>query len=151
MSAMTGNSRIVVLNAQAGLVMLNTGWSPVITRRLKAEAERAFGRTDWYGVIVTSTEFLGNGGISEFPDARVIAQEGFREYMEIHRDDMSDLLAARRSEFLDRVSRTREMLTTPPADPERKRGLEQWLELCQAIAVRQAGDADAVEVAGIPL
>jgi glyoxylase-like metal-dependent hydrolase (beta-lactamase superfamily II) len=134
MSPRTGNSRVVVLNTRAGLVMLNTGWSPAITRRLKSEAERAFGRTDWYGVIVTSEEFLGNGGIGVFPGATVIAQEGFREYLLAHRDDMDGILAARRSEFQDRVTRTRGMLDTLQADPVRRHGLETWLELCRTIA-----------------
>jgi glyoxylase-like metal-dependent hydrolase (beta-lactamase superfamily II) len=131
MAPKTGNSRVVVLNARDGLVMLDSGFSPDMALRLRAEAERVFNRSDWHSVILSGEEFLSSGGSSAFSGAEIIAHRDVREYLESNRDALPDLLADRCDEFQWRVDTTRARLDTMARPPE---GLVNWLQLCEAVA-----------------
>ena len=130
MAPKTGNSRVVVLNSENGLVMLDSGFSPNLARRLKAEAEAVFGRADWRWVIVSGEEFLGCGGLAAFPEAETVAHRGVREYHESHAAELPDILADRRDEFQWRVDTARARLDTMANPPE---GYRHWLELCEHV------------------
>ncbi len=130
MSPKTGNSRVVVLNSQDGLVMLDSGFSPAQARRLRTEAESVFHRSDWSWVIVTNEEFLSSGGMAAFPDAGIITHRDVRDYLELNAEEMPDILASRRDEFQWRVDTARTRLDTMARPPD---GLRHWLALCEQI------------------
>ncbi len=134
MTPKTGNARVVALDSEQGLVMINCGFSPSFARQLRGEAERAFGRRDWKAVIQTDAGFLNNGGAGAFPDAVLIAHEGRREYLLATGETNSRALDGQRREFEERVTRSQAMLDTLQGNPERRQGLEDWIELCRRIA-----------------
>ncbi|MFC1559356.1 hypothetical protein ACFL39_02075 [Gemmatimonadota bacterium] len=130
MAPKTGNSRVVVLNSRDGLVMLDSGFSPSMAQRLRAEAEAVFNRSDWRWVIVTNEEFLSSGGMAAFSDAGIITHRDVRELLEENAGLLPDLLADRRDEFQWRVDTTRARLDTTTNPPD---GLRHWLALCEQI------------------
>jgi hypothetical protein len=134
MSPKTGNARVVALNSQQGLVMINSGFSPSFARQLRGEAERAFGHRDWKAVIQTNAGFLNNGGAGAFPEALLLAHEGRREYLLSSGETNSRALAGQKEEFEERVTRSEGMLDTLQGNPVRRQGLEEWVELCRRIA-----------------
>ncbi|MFC1530188.1 hypothetical protein ACFL6R_05685 [Gemmatimonadota bacterium] len=131
MAPKTGNSRVVVLNSQNGLVMLDSGFSPNMALRLRAEAERVFDRSDWRYVIVTNEEFLSSGGSAAFTDAEIVAHRDVREVLELFAEELPTILDSRREEFQWRVDTARARLDTMAQPPE---GLVNWLQLCEAVA-----------------
>ena len=134
MSPKTGNARVVALESEQGLVMINSGFSPSFARQLRGEAERAFGRRDWKAVIQTDAGFLNNGGAGAFPGAVLIAHENRPEYMQASGEVNTAGLSGQREEFEARVTRSEAMLDTLQGNPERRQGLEEWIELCRRIA-----------------
>jgi cyclase len=69
-----GRTNVVALSTKKGLLLIDTGFTPSITTRLKQEIEKQFGRKDWAYVIHTHAhEHVG--GDLVFKDAPILAHE----------------------------------------------------------------------------
>ena len=102
----TGNSNVAMLAPEKGLVMLDTGFSPSFAKEVRAVAQEAFQRDDWYGLIHTNPEILNAGGNAAFMHEHVIAHEAVHHYLVEKKRDLTDYLQTRAAAFRERVSRS---------------------------------------------
>lgn len=81
---------VLVLASKRGLVLIDTGIAPSLTRTYRAKIEESLGRSDFAWVINTHSHFDHFDGNQVFPKATVISSERARERMnEWNRDRMT--------------------------------------------------------------
>jgi cyclase len=69
-------SNVVAVSTRRGLLLIDTGFTPSITARLKQEIEKQFGRRDWAYVINTHGHADGHvNGNAVFKDVPILAHE----------------------------------------------------------------------------
>ena len=69
-----GRSNVVAVSTRKGLLLIDTGYTPSITARLKQEIEKQFGRKDWAYVIHTHAHEHVGGDVV-FKDVPILAHE----------------------------------------------------------------------------
>lgn len=133
-SSTTGNSRVLLVDVGATLVMIDTGWSPAVAGQIQQLAHNEFGKKDVSHVILTNSSILNSGGLSAFPGAVVIAHEDCRAELADRRAILDELLADRAEEFDGRVTRTEARIAGMDDDDPDRDGSLRWIEYCVAIA-----------------
>jgi glyoxylase-like metal-dependent hydrolase (beta-lactamase superfamily II) len=69
-----GRCNVVAVSTRKGLLLIDTGYTPSITDRLKREIEKQFGRKDWAYVIHTHAHEHVGGDVV-FKDVPILAHE----------------------------------------------------------------------------
>jgi cyclase len=73
-----GRTNVVAVSTKTGLVLIDTGFTPLITTRLKQEIERQFGREDWAYLINTHAhEHVGGNRV--FKGIPILAHESIAD------------------------------------------------------------------------
>lgn len=78
----TGRMNIVAIQSQKGLVVIDTGMSPLITAPIKERIEKAFGRKDWAYVINTHAHMHHAGGNCLFKNTVIIGHDNLPQDMQ---------------------------------------------------------------------
>jgi len=133
-SSMTGNSRVVALATQKGLVVIDSMWSPAIARETKSRIATAFGRDDFAYLVLMNDFDLSSGGTEAFPQAQIISHQKCRESLSQNNEQRQSYLRRRAAWFEGRARATEaqlEDMDAESADAEFKR---RWIVLCDRIA-----------------
>jgi glyoxylase-like metal-dependent hydrolase (beta-lactamase superfamily II) len=101
---------VIAVASEGGLVMIDTGISPTLTRGYRAKIEETFGRSDFAYVVNTHYHFDHTNGNQVFPEATVVTRELMIEWNETR----AEFVARQRT----RVDGWRETLTTLEPDSE---------------------------------
>jgi glyoxylase-like metal-dependent hydrolase (beta-lactamase superfamily II) len=80
-SGETGMDALLVLASTRGLVVIDTGISPTLTKAYRAKIEEVLGRKDFLYVINTHYHYDHTDGNQLFPEATVIGNEATRQRM----------------------------------------------------------------------
>ncbi len=133
-SSMTGNSRVLALATQKGLVMIESLWSQGIAREVREIVSREFGRNDFAYLILTGDREMATGGAMAFSDVPIISHVLCRDSLAERRGRLNELLTDRAAEFRGRVERTTNALKD--MDPESKEAEfdRQWVTFCRRVA-----------------
>lgn len=115
----------LALSSARGLVVIDTGVAPSLTRLYRAKVEEVFGRKDFRWVINTHFHFDHTNGNQVFPEATIVAHERVPERMREFDGGRADFVAMRRTRLenrrrqLDRLDpdsdaaqRTRDLIVT---------------------------------------
>jgi len=78
----TGRSNLIAIQAQKGLVLIDTEMSPRIMQRIKVRLERELGRDDWVYIINTHGHMHHTGGNGLFPGATVVGHDNLPQDMQ---------------------------------------------------------------------
>ena len=80
-SGETGMDGLLVLSSARGLVVIDTGISPTLTKAYRAKFEELLGRRDFIYVINTHFHYDHTDGNQVFPEATVVGNEATRQRM----------------------------------------------------------------------
>lgn len=130
----TGNSTMMAVAGEKGILVVDAMWSPRIARQAKKVITKELGRDDFKYLVLANFSDLSCGGISAFSECEIIAHEKTKQALEQFIANKSRSLAGRAREFLGRVERTNSMLENIEKGSEREKGLKNWVELCEIIA-----------------
>ena len=133
-SSMTGNSRVVALATQKGLVMIDSMWSPSIARQIRNTVASSFKRDDFSYLVITNDFVLSYGGIEAFPEAKVISHVKTRDSLSQRTSHSKEFFEARATEDEGRVTRSKRQLEELDPDSARAQFLRDWIALCDRIA-----------------
>ncbi len=89
--------QIIALATKKGIVVIDTGKSPTLTKKYRKVIEREFGRNDFAYVINTHFHFDHTSGNQIFPESVIIAHETSPERMRQFDRGRSDFVAQRRA------------------------------------------------------
>ena len=103
---------LLALASERGIVVIDTGVSPSLTRLYRAKVEEIFGRDDFRWVINTHFHFDHTDGNQVFPKATIVAHELVPERMKGFDESRADFAARRR----ERLEAQRQQLSG--LDPE---------------------------------
>jgi glyoxylase-like metal-dependent hydrolase (beta-lactamase superfamily II) len=116
---------LLALASERGLVAIDTGIAPSLTRLYRAKVEEIFGRNDFLWVVNTHSHFDHTGGNQVFPEATIVAHELVPQRMQEFDDNRADFVARRRARLetrrrqladldpdSDAAQRTRDLILT---------------------------------------
>ena len=126
LSTVTGNSRVVALSTQKGLVMIDSLWAPGIAEEAKKIIVKEFGRDDFVYLINTQASDLGSRGNQAFPEALIVAHEDCRQRLMSDMQSLRQDLDRRADEFQGRIARDQKRLDD---SGENNPGLQTWINL----------------------
>jgi glyoxylase-like metal-dependent hydrolase (beta-lactamase superfamily II) len=105
---------VIAIASSRGLVMVDTGISPTLTRAYRTKIEEVFGRNDFAYVVNTHYHFDHTDGNQIFPEATVVGHEQTRRRMIEWNETRADFVARQRT----RVDGWRETLKTLDTDSD---------------------------------
>jgi len=88
---------LLALASERGLVVIDTGIAPSLTRLYRAKVEELFGRDDFRWVVNTHFHFDHTDGNQVFPEATIVAHELVPERMKAFDEGRADFAARRRA------------------------------------------------------
>jgi glyoxylase-like metal-dependent hydrolase (beta-lactamase superfamily II) len=131
----TGNSTIMAVAGDKGILVADSMWSPNIAMQARKRIAREFGRSDFKYLVLTNLSDLSCGGASAFSDCELICHIDAKKALEDYLQIKERSLQRRAREFQQRVTRSQGQLKDVESGSERARGLKDWIELCEIIAV----------------
>ncbi len=126
LSTVTGNSRIVAVSTQKGLVMIDSMWSPSIAEEAKKIITEEFGREDYKYLINTSGGDTLSRGNQAFPEALIVAHEDCKRSLLTGMSSLKQDLKRRADEFQGRIARDQKRLDESATNNP---GLQNWINL----------------------
>jgi glyoxylase-like metal-dependent hydrolase (beta-lactamase superfamily II) len=95
--------QIVAIAAQKGLVVIDTGVSPTLSREYRKIIERELGRDDFAWVVNTHHHFDHTNGNQVFSDAVIVGHDRGPEAMRRFEEGIADFMPARQKRYTRRA------------------------------------------------
>jgi glyoxylase-like metal-dependent hydrolase (beta-lactamase superfamily II) len=95
--------QVVAIASRKGLVLVDAGISPTLTRSYRRIIEREFGRDDFAYVINTHHHFDHTNGNQVFPEAAIVGHERCPEAMRRFVPEIDRFVASRRERYARRA------------------------------------------------
>ena len=130
----TGNSTIMAVAGDKGILVADAMWSPGIAAQARRCIARELGRDDFKYLVLANFSDLSCGGVEAFSDCEIICHVEAKKAIEHYLEIKERSLQSRAREFHQRVTRTQGQLKEIDSDSQRAIDLHKWIDLCRIIA-----------------